>query len=178
MSKLSTSAWILHNLGLATSIGGNLFGQGAFQPALAKDIDDERQRAQISDDAWSRYSWWNLAAHGVVAATWFSGRTVLSGREATGTARTLTRVKDVLIVASLVTGVSSVIIGKVLGAKAKRQRDEGRDSDATVEGLRTAVKAVGAANIATNAVIGAVTTSLAMEGAKSPTFSAIARLLP
>lgn len=86
--------------------------------------------------------------------------------------------KDVLIVASLVTGVSSVIIGKILGANAKRQRDEGRDSDATVEGLRTAVKAVGAANIATNAMIGAVTTSLAMEGAKSPMFAAVARFLP
>src|SRR3569833_41595 len=69
MSKLSTSAWILHNLGLATSIGGNLFGQGAIQPALAKDVEDEQQRAQISDDAWSRFSWWNLAAHDVVATT-------------------------------------------------------------------------------------------------------------
>ena len=128
--------------------------------------------------AWSRFAWWTLAAHGVVAATWFAGRTALSGREVSSKARSLTRVKDVLIVASLVTGVSSVIIGKILGANAKRQRDEGRDSDATVEGLRTAVKAVGAANIATNAMIGAVTTSLAMEGAKSPMFAAVARFLP
>lgn len=178
MSKLSTSSWILHNLGLATSIGGNLFGQGAFQPALQSDVTDEKQRAQISDDAWSRYSWWNLAAHGVVAATWLAGRTMLSGREVSGTARTLTRVKDVLVVASLATGISSVIIGKLLGAKAKRQREQNVASDPAVDGLRTAVKAVGAANIIANAAMGAVTTTLAMESAKSPTFSAIARLLP
>jgi len=177
MSTLSTTSWILHNLGIATSLGGNLFGQGALQPALEKDVDDKEQRAQISDDAWSRYSWWNLAAHGVVAATWFAGRTMLSGREVSGKARALTRVKDVLVVASLATGISSVVVGKVLGAKAKRQRETGGD-DAQVKTLRTAVKVLGAANIASNAALGAVTTTLSMEAAKSLPFAAVSRLLP
>ncbi|HEY0252351.1 MAG TPA: hypothetical protein VGC41_12540 [Kofleriaceae bacterium] len=178
MSKVSTTSWILHNLALATSIGGTLFGQGAFQPALEKDVEDEQQRARVSDDAWSRYSWWNLASHGLVAVTWLAGRTLLSGREVSGKARALTHVKDVLVVASLLTGVSSVIVGKTLGEKAKAQQDEGRTSDATVDGLRRAVKTLGIANIAANAATGAVTTMLSMEGAKSLPFAAISRLLP
>jgi uncharacterized membrane protein len=178
MTNLSTAAWIAHNLGLATSLGGNMFGQGAFQPALQKDVSDEQQRAQISDDAWSRYSWWNLAAHGVVAATWFAGRTKLSGREVSGTARTLTVVKDVLVVASLVSGVSSVVVGKLLGEKAKRQRDEHRTSDEEVDRLRTAVKALGAVNMITNAGISAVSTTLAMEGMKSVRAAIVSRMLP
>ena len=182
MSTLTTGSWILHNLGIATSVGGTLFGQGAFAPALEKDIDDEQQRAQISDDAWSRYSWWNLAAHGVVAATWFTGRTMLTGREVSSKARTLTRVKDVLVIASLVSGVTSVILGKVLGAKAKRQADrikvDGDDESRRIDGLRKAVRVMGAANIATNAAMGAVTTTLSMEAAKSLPFAVVSRLLP
>lgn len=177
MSTLSTTAWIVHNLGIATSVGGTLFGQGAFQPALAQDVDDEEQRAQLSDDVWSRYSWWNLAAHGLVAATWFTGRTMLSGREVNAKSRTLTRIKDVLVVASLATVVSQVVIGKVLGTKAKQQRDSGEE-DATINTLRTAVKVMGAANIAANAATGAVTTALSMESAKSLPFAAVSRLLP
>lgn len=178
MSKLSTTSWILHNLGLATSIGGTLFGQGAFQPALAKDVDDERQRAQISDDAWSRYSWWNLAAHGVVAATWLAGRTLLSGREVSSKSRTLTVVKDALVVASLATGIASVVIGKTLGEKVKNRREDGSGTDEEVDRLRKAVRTVGAVNIATNAAMGAVTTTLAMESGRSLPFAAVARLLP
>lgn len=177
MSKFSTTSWILHNLGLATAIGGTLFGQGAFQPALEKDVDDEKQRAQISDDAWSRYSWWNLAAHGVVAATWLAGRTMLSGREVNNKSRTLTVVKDALVVASLATGIASVIIGKTLGEKVKNQ-GEGAGTDEEVDRLRKAVRTVGAINIATNAAMGAVTTTLAMQSARSLPFAAVARLLP
>jgi len=178
MSNLSTTAWIVHNLGLATSLGGTMFGQGAFQPALQKDVSDEQKRGQISDDAWSRYSWWNLAAHGLVAATWFAGRTKLSGREISGNARKLTMVKDVLVVASLVSGVSSVIVGKVLGAKAKRQQQDNRTSDEEVDGLRAAVKTIGTVNMVTNAAISAVTTALSMEGMKSLPAVAVSRLLP
>ena len=178
MSKLSTTAWIFHNLGLAASLGGTMFGQGALQPALEENVDDEQKRAQISDDAWSRYSWWNLAAHGVVAATWFAGRTMLTGREVSSTARTMTKVKDVLVVASLVSGISSVVIGKTLAAKAKRQRDEQRTSDSEVDGLRKLVKTVGSINMATNAAIGAVTTGLSMEAAKSLPMSVVSRTLP
>ena len=178
MTKLSTGAWILHNLGLSTAIGGTLFGQAAFQPALERDLNDEQKRAQISDDAWSRYSWLNLASHGVVAATWFAGRTALSGRETSRAARTMTVVKDVLVVASLATVVANIFVGKQLAAKAKKQRDDNRASDAEVEGLRRAVKTIGAINIATNAAVGAITTSLSMETAKSLPAAIVSRLLP
>ena len=34
MAKLSSAAWMVHDLGLATSLGGTLFGRVALQPAL------------------------------------------------------------------------------------------------------------------------------------------------
>ena len=45
---------------------------------------------------------------------------MMSGREVTRTARKLTRVKDVLIGASLLTGVSSVLLGRLLGSRAEQ----------------------------------------------------------
>ncbi len=180
MTKISTTAWTLHNLGLATSIGGTLFGQRAFQPAL-HDLD-QAERARISDEAWTRYSWINLAAHGVVAATWFAGRTLLSGREVDRASRTMTKIKDVLVVTALVTGVTSVILGKMLGKKAQEAGRDGQDASASeqqaITGLRTAVRAVGTANLVTNAAIGAVTTNLSMHAGKSLPFAFVSRFLP
>jgi hypothetical protein len=157
-----------------------LFGQGAFQPAIAEKIPDDKERTEVSDDAWSRYSVWNLAAHGVVAATWFAGRTFLSGREVSGRSRALTRVKDALIVTSLLTGVGTMIIGKLLGAKAKRAAsfDATPEDAADVKALRSAVKIANIANVASNIAVAAVSTTLAMQGNKSLPFAVVSRLLP
>ena len=36
MATLSTTAWVLHETGLAAGFGGNLFGQIALNPAVAE----------------------------------------------------------------------------------------------------------------------------------------------
>ena len=91
--------------------------------------------------------------------------------------------KGVLVIASVVTGVSSVVIEKMLANKAKQQTlDQAGDHEDSIDGLRRAVRTVGAVNIATNAATGAVTTMLStmlsMEAAKSLPFAAISRLVP
>jgi len=183
MTALSTAAWTAHEIGLATAVGGTMFGRAALQPAL-REIADPEDRDRVSAGAWRRFSWLNLAAHGVFAATWFAGRTMLSGREVSGSARTLTRIKDGLVVASLATGVATHIVGTKVG---DRIRDESKGDGVISEANRTwrkdgaerrAVRTLGIVNLLANIAILGVTTALAMEGNRSTLFSARSRFLP
>jgi len=188
MAKLSSAAWIVHDVGLAASLGGTLFGRLAMQPALAQ-IRDAREHDLVATVAWRRFSWLNLAAHGAFAATWVVGRTMLSGREVSRTARTLTCAKDALVGASLATGVASVLLGRLLGVRGERglgpaqQRTYEGDGHRGAEASRThqiqrAVGLLGLLNLAANTAIIGVTQALAMEGNKSMKFSALSRWLP
>src|SRR3954470_4403010 len=116
MAKLSAAAWVLHDVGLATAIGGTLFGREALQPAI-HEIKDPIERGHVADVAWRRFSWLNLAGHVAVAATWLFGRSMLTGREVSTSARRLTVAKDALVIASLVTGVTSILLGRALGSR-------------------------------------------------------------
>ncbi|MBC7052135.1 hypothetical protein G6O46_24305, partial [Salmonella enterica subsp. enterica serovar Enteritidis] len=55
MATLSTTAWVLHELGLAAGFGSNLFGQLALNPAIA-EIQSKRERGKVTHVAWDRYS--------------------------------------------------------------------------------------------------------------------------
>jgi hypothetical protein len=196
MAKLSSAAWMAHDVGLATAIGGTMFGREALQPALC-EIEDRKERDHVADVAWRRFSWINLAGHVAVAATWFIGRSMMSGRSVSSTARTLTIAKDALVVASLATGITSMILGRVLGARTNGERSEGTgtaramggsqgESEAGngvgngvgIERLRKAVSVFGMANLAANIGIAGVTTALSMEASQSLPFSLVSRRLP
>jgi hypothetical protein len=198
MALLSSAAWMAHDVGLATSIGGTMFGREALQPALS-EISDHKQRDQVSAVAWRRFSWINMAGHAVVAATWFAGRSMMSGRSVSRSARTLTLVKDGLIVASLATGITSMILGRVLGGRTGATNGHAShtaggkqagantnastststsDSHETTDRLRRAVSTLGMVNLATNLGIAGVTTALSMEASRSLPFSVLSRRLP
>lgn len=178
MSYLSSAAWIAHDLGLATTIGGTLFGQRALHPALRERLGDKQQSMLVADAAWRKFSWLNLAAHTMFAATWLVGRSMLSGREVSRTSRTLTRIKDGLVIASLVTGISSIVLGRVLGKRTRERAQGDARQDGEIERLRRAVGALGKLNLIAAAGIGVVTTGLSMEASKSLPFSYVSRRLP
>jgi hypothetical protein len=185
MSTLSTAAWAAHDVGLATAVGGTLYGRAALEPAL-HEIADPIERDRVSANAWQRFTWLNLAAHGVFAATWFVGRSMLSGREVSGTARTLTQVKDGLVIASLVTGIGTAVLGRMLGTCARRGEGPAqvREARGTARGggrtvaLQRAVGGLGIANLIANIATLGITAALAMEGSRSPRFAARSRFLP
>ena len=177
MAKLSSAAWIAHDVGLATAIGGTLFGREALHPALREGIADQDERDRVADAAWRKFSWVNLAGHIAMASTWFAGRAMLSGREVDRMSRPLTVAKDALIVASLVTGGASVVLGRLLGAQVREERTSLQNRE-RVETLRRAVGAVGLVNLAANIGILGVTAVLAMQASKSPKFALWSRLLP
>ncbi len=178
MAKLSSAAWIAHDVGLATAIGGTLFGREALHPALREGIDDQEDRDRVADAAWRKFSWVNLAGHVAMASTWFAGRAMLSGREVDRLSRPMTVAKDALIVASLATGVASVVLGRMLGAKVRNDERTSMQHREKVETLRRAVGAVGLVNLAANVGIMGLTAALAMQASKSNKFSVVSRFLP
>lgn len=184
-TMLSQAGWVVHEVGLATSIGGTLFGRAALEPSL-EAVASAAERDRVSANAWKRFSWLNLAGHVAFAVPWFIGRSMLSGREVTRTARKLTRIKDVLIGASLLTGVSSVLLGRVLGKRAEEgmgpeeMRDrpsKSAEADKSIA-LEKTVGALGNMNLLLNIGILGVTTLLAMQAGKSARFAPLSRRLP
>jgi hypothetical protein len=177
-----------HNVGLATAIGGAMFGHEALTPALG-EIADRKQRDQVANVAWRRFSWINLAGHAAVAATWFAGRSMLSGRSVSHAARRMTVAKDALVIASLATGVASMILGRVLGARihddtqrkessTRQLQDTSDDDTQRTEKLRRAVSILGMANLAANVGVAGITTALSMEASQSLPFTLRSRRLP
>jgi hypothetical protein len=100
MAKLSTAAWVAHNLGLAACFGGHLFGKLALNPKLDAP-GSKTERAKMLNAAWNRYNVVNAVSLGTAAATWFVGRASISGESIGENARNLVLAKDALPVRGL-----------------------------------------------------------------------------
>ena len=182
-AALSSAGWVLHDVGLAATIGGGLFGQMAMEPSL-DEISEPVERDRFSAKAWNKYSWLKLASHAAFAVPWFIGRGMLSGKEASGNARSLTIAKDALVITSLVSGIASFIIGRATSKKSL----EGRGPDAVRAGqadsepkstkLEKTVAIVGTVNMLATVGVLAVTSLLAMDASESVRFAATTRKLP
>jgi hypothetical protein len=189
MTMLSTTAWVVHDLGLASAFGGALFGKLALEPAVG-EVTDERERTRVEDRAWKRFSIWNTIGLAAIGATWFAGRKMLSGREVSRTARGLTITKDVLVGTSIGVGIASAIVGRLL-AREKSDRAPASSAMGTAEiigapqihsdrseKLQKTVDVLGSAELVLTAGILAVTSILAMESSKSLKFGGVSRFLP
>lgn len=169
MATLSTTAWVLHELGLAAGFGGNLFGLIALTPAVA-EIQSKRERGKVTHVAWDRYKVINGASLALMAGTWFAGRAFLTGRELRRRSPTLTIAKDVLVGGTLATGIGALVLGRMLDKevatsnqplqRGSRPAAETRARVARLEGLTTDV---GRLNLVMNAAVLAVTAVLAMK---------------
>jgi hypothetical protein len=184
MATLSTTAWVLHELGLAAGFGGNLFGQIALNPAVA-EIQSKRERGKVTHVAWDRYKVINGASLALMAGTWFAGRAFLSGREVGRASRALTVTKDILVGASLLSGIGSMIAGRMLDKEMAASNEPiqtgSRPSAETrerVAKLQMITNNAGRINILMNAAVLAVTSVLAMKSGKSTKWSVVSRLLP
>lgn len=184
MATLSTTAWVLHELGLAAGFGGNLFGQIALNPAVA-EIQSKRERGKVTHVAWDRYRTINATSLALMAGTWIAGRALLSGREMGATSRGLTVTKDVLVGGALVGGIASMVFGRMLDREmaisnepietGSRPAAETRER---VAKLQRMTNGFGRLNVVMNAALLAVTTVLAMKSGRSSRWSFVSRLLP
>lgn len=184
MATLSTTAWVLHELGLAAGFGGNLFGQIALNPAVA-EIQSKRERGKITHVAWERYKTVNGASLALMAGTWFAGRTFLSGSEVGKSARSLTIAKDVLVGSALVTGVGAMVFGRMLDKEVavtnepiKSGSRPAAETRRRVADLQRVTNAFGRSHVFMNAAVLAITAVLAMKSGKSTKWSFVSKLLP
>jgi hypothetical protein len=182
MSMLSSTAWVVHDLGLASAFGGALFGKLALEPAV-REIN-EQDRSRVEDRAWRRYSVWSTLGLGTAGLTWLVGRTMLSGREVSGTARGLTLAKDALVGTSVGLIVAQNIVGRMLGRARQERAGTEYEYDRSLalahkaDKLQTAVDILGNVQLGLVAGIMAVTSVLAMESGKSLRFGLPAKRLP
>lgn len=181
---LTTSAFALHNLGLAAGFGGSLFGRVALNPAVHV-IKDHTDRGAVINRAWQRYNLINVIGMGFTALSWFTGRTFVSGRSIDRTARRLTLAKDVLLGTSIVAGGATVVAGQMLAQQAPEGRvdlDGGNEpSPRTPEKARALIRFINVAGnvgLATSAGVIALTAVLSLRASTSLKWNLIGRFLP
>lgn len=184
MAKLTTAAWIAHNLGIGASFGGQLFGKFALNPKLDV-LSSEPDRGRILNAAWNRYNVVNVVSFGTAAATWFVGRAGISGESIDEDARSLVLVKDALFIAAALTGLASIISGLALARQApdgavpiESGTTPSSQTPEEASKLLRRVNMLGNVNLALIGGIGAVTTILSQKAGQSTKWSAVSRFLP
>jgi len=184
-ATLSTVSWGAHDLGTAIGVGGGLFGRMALEPSV-RHIEDREKRGEVVADAWRRFGAVQLGSLAVMAATWYAGRSKLSGTAAGGgSAQALVVAKDILVGATVVTAVGSAVTGNMMAAERRKgavpMNDNGEvaaDAPPRARVLGRVTDAFGLLNLCAGVGVIAVTAALAMQAGKSKTWTALSRLLP
>ena len=184
MGKLSTLGWVAHELGLSACLGGLLFGKLALNPNLAV-LSDRSDRGKLLNTTWNRYNAVNAAALVTAAATWFVGRAGISGDVIDDEARGWVLAKDVLFIASALSGLASIVAGRRLTAQApdgavpiESGTEPATETPDEAAGLLRTVNQLGNLNIALITAIIAVTTILSQKAGQSTKWSVASRFLP
>jgi hypothetical protein len=179
-STLTGTALTLHDLGVAASFGGALYGQLAMHPALAK-VEDKEQRGEILRDAWRSFSPTSLIAAGVVALTWITGRTAITGNIIDRQTRALVVAKDILVTAYVATGIATNVVG-FLSSDNATSAGKSVGSYAQVDDAKAAalkgVSILGRVNLIAAAGIIAVTAVLNVKAGRSHKWAVVSKLLP
>lgn len=178
MAQLSTAAWVAHDLVLAACSGGQLFGKLALNSKLDA-LSSKTERGKMLNAAWNRYNVVNAVSLGTAAATWCVGRAGISGESIDEDARNLVLAKVALFVASILTGLASI----VSGLRLARQAPEGATpiQTGTEPAPETPEEAAGllrTVNVLGNVSLGLITTILSQKAGQSARWSAVSRFLP
>ena len=114
-------AQVAHDVGLAAWLGGAMFGKFAHNPSL-RLIPSHTQRGQVANAAWNGYNAVNALGLGSAAVAYLAARrTELAPDNLSDREQSLATGMDVLMAASVVTGIAN----GVLGASLARQAPEG-----------------------------------------------------
>ena len=149
-SKLTTAAWVAHELGLAASFGGLLFGKLALNPNL-EVLENKPDRGKLLNKSWNRYNAVNALSVGTAIATWLIS--MISGLQLSRQAPDGATPLD-----------SGVSPAPEMSEEAAR--------------LLRRVNVLGNVNIAVLGGVIAVSTILSMKAKESVRWSLVSRLLP
>jgi len=153
--NLAEAARAAHDWGLASWLGGSMYGQFALNPSVAR-IQDHRERGRVVNAAWNGYNVINALSLGAVALGWFASRiTETQPRRLSSRERDLARAKDGLTLAALATGVASAVEGARLASMEpegavpiERGTKPAEETPKRAARTQRAIGALGVANIA------------------------------
>ncbi len=181
MAKMTGAALAAHELGLAATFGGILFGQTGLNRS-ARVVSDPRERSLVMNEGWKTFAVPKTAALLATAATWLIGRSLFSGRFMGRRMRRLVLAKDVALGATIAAGIGSQICGRLLAKEAPFPLDaDGKPSLAAPERVHTLVGTVsllGTLQLLAAGATLALTSALNISGQRNPAWNAIARALP
>jgi hypothetical protein len=174
VTKLSTTARVVHDLGLAVCFGGTLFGKVAFNPSVSK-LASKPERGRVGGTTWNRFNVLNAASFGAAMLSWSSWRLGSAGKDANRRANGLSLTKDLLMGVAASTGLVALVAQVVLNHQAPEgavpletggvPAPEASDKAARLQRL---VGALGSVNVALFGGLIAATTVLCEEGVLSP----------
>jgi hypothetical protein len=157
-----------HDVGLAAWLGGVMFGKFAHNPSLEK-ISSHAERGSVSNAAWNGYNPINAAGLGAAALGWGAARlTEANPVRLSGPEKALSRTKDGLMAAAVVTGIAN----GVQGARLARQAPDGAvpvqtgtkpaaDTPAQAARIQRRIAVLGNLNLASGVALVAVNAVLA-----------------
>jgi hypothetical protein len=153
--NLAEAARAAHDWGLASWLGGTMFGTFALNPSVAR-IQDHRERGKVVNAAWNGYNPINAASLGAVGLGWLGARlTEAHPRRLSDRERNLAKAKDGLTLAALATGIASAVEGRRLASlepegavPIERGTVPAEDTPSRAARIQCALGALGVANIA------------------------------
>jgi hypothetical protein len=115
---LANTTRAAHDWGLASFLGGSMYGKFAMNPAV-QVIESKTDRGKVTNTAWNGYNLVNAISLGAVAVGWGAARlTEARPDRLTGRERNLAKAKDGFVISTLITGIASGIQGARLAKQA------------------------------------------------------------
>jgi len=181
MAKLTSAALAAHELGLAATFGGILFGETGLGKSV-KVLPNQADRSRVIEQAWKTYSVPSTIGLVTAAATWFIGRTAFSGRFMGRKMRRLILAKDLALGVTLASGLAAQFVGRKLSDEQPFPVEtNGRPSEGASEQvvkLSRLARVLGFLELIGAGTTLVLTSALNFRGQRNSTWNAIARVLP
>jgi hypothetical protein len=181
MAKLTAAALAAHELGLAATFGGILFGETGLEKSVSV-LPDENDRSRVMEQAWKTYSVPRNIGLLTAAVTWFIGRSAFSGRFMGRKMRRLILAKDVALGVTLVSGLAAQFVGRKLSEEQPFPIDtEGAPTERTPEragNLLRLASVLGLVELIGAGTALALTSALNIRGQRNKAWNSIAQVLP
>jgi hypothetical protein len=181
MAKLTSAALAAHELGLAATFGGIVFGQSSLGKAV-KVLPNQVDRSKVLEQSWKTFAVPKTIGVITAGATWLIGRSIFSGRFLGKEIRRLVIAKDVALGITVLTGLGAQVVGRQLSSEQPFPIEaEGTPTPGTPEKVATlerTVSILGFVQLLAAGTALVLTSALNVRAHKNPRWGAIAQLLP
>ena len=180
-AKLTSAALAAHELGLAATFGGILFGETGLGKSV-KVLPNENDRSRVVEEAWKGFAIPRNIGLITAAATWLIGRSIFSGRFMSRKMRRLIVAKDIALGVTVASGLAAQFVGRQLSEEQPFPIDtQGQPTERTPD--RPAQLTRWAAVLGMIELVGAgatlaLTSALNIRGQRNKAWNSIAQVLP